>query len=158
MCFQSAFLPGYLLAAAAAFLWASYSLMTKRLGSFPNAAIGGFCFCSGMLSLLVHVFLEEPYALAAGDLPLLLALGLGPMGGAFFLWDGALRRGDPRIIGALAYLTPLLSTLWLILSGRGHFTSVSGGAMVCILGGALWGTLGGSPGSSEKGAPPAIGE
>ena len=151
--FQSTYLPGYLLGGTAAFLWATYSLLTKRVGGFPNAAIGGFCFVSGMLSLLVHVFLEEPYALTLGDVPFLLALGVGPMGGAFFLWDGALRLGDPRIIGALAYLTPLLSTLLLILSGRGTFTPVSGGAMVCILGGAFLGTWG-----SRKGEKSPAGE
>ena len=151
--FQSTYLPGYLLGGTAAFLWATYSLLTKRVGGFPNAAIGGFCFVSGMLSLLVHVFLEEPYALTLGDVPFLLALGVGPMGGAFFLWDGALRLGDPRIIGALAYLTPLLSTLLLILSGRGTFTLVSGGAMVCILGGAFLGTWG-----SRKGEKSPAGE
>ena len=151
--FQSTYLPGYLLGGTAAFLWATYSLLTKRGGGFPNAAIGGFCFVSGMLSLLVHVFLEEPYALTLGDVPFLLALGVGPMGGAFFLWDGALRLGDPRIIGALAYLTPLLSTLLLILSGRGTFTPVSGGAMVCILGGAFLGTWG-----SRKGEKSPAGE
>lgn len=147
--FQSTYLPGYLLGGTAAFLWATYSLLTKRVGGFPNAAIGGFCFVSGMLSLLVHVFLEEPYALTLGDVPFLLALGVGPMGGAFFLWDGALRLGDPRIIGALAYLTPLLSTLLLILSGRGTFTLVSGGAMVCILGGAFLGTWGSRKGEKS---------
>lgn len=147
--FQSTYLPGYLLGGTAAFLWATYSLLTKRVGGFPNAAIGGFCFVSGMLSLLVHVFLEEPYALTLGDVPFLLALGVGPMGGAFFLWDGALRLGDPRIIGALAYLTPLLSTLLLILSGRGTFTPVSGGAMVCILGGAFLGTWGSRKGEKS---------
>ncbi len=140
--FRSEFLPGYLLGGGAAFIWATYSLTTKRVGGFPNAAIGGFCFASGILSLLVHVLLEEPYMPTSADLPFLLALGLGPMGGAFFLWDGALRRGDPRIIGALAYLTPLLSTLLLTLSGQGEFTPVAGGAMGCILGGAFLGTWG----------------
>ncbi|OPZ56742.1 MAG: Aromatic amino acid exporter YddG [Synergistetes bacterium ADurb.Bin520] len=147
--FRSEFLPGYLLGGGAAFIWATYSLTTKRVGGFPNAAIGGFCFASGILSLLVHVLLEEPYMPTSADLPFLLALGLGPMGGAFFLWDGALRRGDPRIIGALAYLTPLLSTLLLTLSGQGEFTPVAGGAMGCILGGAFLGTWG----ARGKGAP-----
>ncbi|HOU32051.1 MAG TPA: DMT family transporter [Synergistaceae bacterium] len=147
--FRSEFLPGYLLGGGAAFIWATYSLTTKRLGGFPNAAIGGFCFASGVLSLLVHVLLEEPYIPTLGELPSLVALGLGPMGGAFFLWDGALRQGDPRIIGSLAYLTPLLSTLLLTFSGRGEFTPIAAGAMGCILGGAFLGTWG----TRGKGAP-----
>ena len=35
-------------------------------------------------------------------------------GAAFYLWDAALKNGDPRIIGSLAYLTPLGSTLLLV--------------------------------------------
>ena len=44
----------------------------------------------------------------------LLALGLGPMGAAFYLWDIAMKRGDPRVTGVLAYATPLLSTTLLL--------------------------------------------
>jgi len=44
-------------------------------------------------------------------------MGLGPMGAAFFLWDYALKRGDPRLIGTLAHLTPVLSTALLIATG-----------------------------------------
>jgi len=44
---------------------------------------------------------------------------VGPLGAAFFLWDAALKRGDPRRIGVLSYLTPLASTLLLaVASGR----------------------------------------
>ena len=41
------------------------------------------------------------------------------LGAAFFLWDKALKLGDPRHIGILSYITPLASTLLLMLvSGR----------------------------------------
>ena len=41
------------------------------------------------------------------------------MGAAFYLWDIAMKRGDPRAIGVLAYATPLLSTaLLLVVTGR----------------------------------------
>jgi drug/metabolite transporter (DMT)-like permease len=52
------------------------------------------------------------------------ALGLGPLGGAFYLWDAALKRGDPRQIGLLSFLTPLLSTLGLLLQ-RGEWPGMS---------------------------------
>jgi drug/metabolite transporter (DMT)-like permease len=61
------------------------------------------------------------------------------MGAAFFLWDHALKRGDPRRIGALAYLTPLLSTLVLVAVGAGAFTAVTLVAIVLIVGGAALG-------------------
>lgn len=106
---------GYIPAAASAFIWASYSLMTKRVRAFPTAAIGSFALVSGVLSLACHVWLEPATALTSHDLLLIAVLGLGPLGGAFFLWDAALKRGDARQIGVLSFLTPLLSTLTLLL-------------------------------------------
>ena len=54
-----------------------------------------------------------------GDAWKLAALGLGPMGAAFYLWDVAMKRGDPRVIGVLAYATPVLSTaLLLVVTSR----------------------------------------
>lgn len=113
----------YPLALGSAFLWANYSLQTKRLAlagrPFPAAAIGLFGLGSGVLSLLCHVLLEPPMALSVQDGLLLLLMGLGPLGGAFLLWDRALKLGDARQIGILSYLTPLGSTLLLLLvTGR----------------------------------------
>ena len=102
---------GYLAALASAWVWASYSLLTKRVAHFPTAAIGLFGVVSGGLSLLCHVWLEPAVDLSLRDWGFLALLGLGPLGAAFFLWDAALKRGDPRRIGVLSYLTPLASTL-----------------------------------------------
>lgn len=105
---------GYLPALGAAFIWSSYSLLTKRVPAFPTAAIGSFALVSGLLSLACHHFLETPVSLSTQDWLLIAVLGLGPLGGAFFLWDAALKRGDARQIGVLSFLTPLLSTLTLL--------------------------------------------
>lgn len=137
--FRSEYRYGYMLAAISAWIWASYSLMTRRVKPFPGAAIGLFCLCSGLLSLLMHGLLERPYVWVAHDIPFLLVLGLGPMGGAFFLWDAALKKGDPRTMGSLAYLTPMLSTLLLVWVGGGSWTRVLGIAMMLIVSGAILG-------------------
>lgn len=105
---------GYLPAMGSAFIWASYSLLTRRVRPFPTSAIGSFALASGLLSLLCHTWLEPATALSASDWGLIASLGLGPLGGAFFLWDAALKRGDVRQIGVLSFLTPLLSTLTLL--------------------------------------------
>ncbi len=108
---------GYLLAIGAAFIWSSYSLLTKRVAPFPTAAIGSFALASGVLSLLCHAVLEPAVALSLRDALLIGVIGLGPMGTAFFLWDKALKTGDASQIGILSYLTPLLSTAMLVLTG-----------------------------------------
>jgi drug/metabolite transporter (DMT)-like permease len=131
---------GYLLAAAGALVWSCYSLMTRRLPRFPTAAVGGFAAASGVLALLCHALLEPAVTLSVRDAVLLAVLGLGPLGGAFYLWDAALKRGEPRRIGLLAFATPILSTVLLLLStGQGLHWNV-GLAAVLVVGGALWGS------------------
>ena len=117
---------GYLPALAAAFIWATYSLMTKRVTAFPTTAIGLFGLVSGVLSLLCHAALEPAVALQPRDWALLTVLGLGPLGASFFLWDKALKLGDARQIGILSYITPLASTaLLLLVSGRPFSWSIA---------------------------------
>ena len=131
---------GYLPALGSALIWATYSLLTKRVAPFPTAAIGLFGLLSGLLSLLCHWALEPAVTLSARDWMLLTVMGLGPLGAAFFLWDKALKLGDARQIGILSYLTPLGSTVLLIaVSGRAWSWSV-GLAALLIVGAALIGT------------------
>jgi drug/metabolite transporter (DMT)-like permease len=131
---------GYLLAAGSAFIWASYSLLTRRVAPFPTAAIGLFGAVSGALSLLCHWWLEPTAALQPRDWALIALMGLGPLGAAFFLWDRALKAGDARHIGILSYLTPLASTVLLLLvSARPLNWSVAVAAAL-IIGAAVIGT------------------
>ena len=115
---------GYVAAAASACVWATYSLLTQRVAAFPTAAVGVFGLASGLLSLACHALLEPAVELDTHALLRIAALGLGPLGGAFYLWDAALKRGDPRQIGLLSFLTPLLSTLGLLLQ-RGQWPGMS---------------------------------
>jgi len=130
---------GYLPALAAAFIWATYSLMTKRVTAFPTTAIGLFGLVSGVLSLLCHVVLEPAVALQPRDWALLAVLGLGPLGASFFMWDKALKLGDARHIGILSYITPLASTaLLIVVSGRSFSWSIAL-ATVMIISAAVMG-------------------
>jgi drug/metabolite transporter (DMT)-like permease len=135
---------GYGLALCSGLIWANYSLQTMRrtaLGKgVPTAAIGLFGLLSGLLSLLCHALLEPAIDLGGSDWAMLALLGLGPLGGAFYLWDAALQRGDARHIGLLSFLTPLLSTLTL-LAVRSQMPTVSVGlAAAMIVGAAILGT------------------
>lgn len=143
---------GYVPASASAFIWASYSLLTQRVRAFPTAAIGSFALVSGLLSLLCHALLEPAVALSARDWGLIALLGLGPLGGAFFLWDAALKRGDARQIGVLSFLTPLLSTLTLLwVRGEAPNMAVAMAALM-IVSAALLATLGGVSSRARKAA------
>jgi len=130
------FAVGYVYALVSALIWSSYSLWTKRVPPFATTAIGLFCMMASVLAFAFHWALEPRFTPPVGDLAYLLAMGLGPMGAAFFLWDYALKRGDPRLIATLAYLTPVLSTALLIATGRGAFSPRIGVAAALVVGGA----------------------
>lgn len=132
---------GYVLAACAAVTWPVYSLGRKKLPETTVWSIGGFCLSSGILCLLTHACIEPKVSLTTADLLKLLFMGLGPFGIAFYFWDSATRRGDPRVLGALAYLTPVISTLGLVIFAGKEFTLTSFIAMVLITGGASFGLL-----------------
>ena len=68
------------------------------------------------------------------------ALGDQLAGGVLFLWDAALKRGDARQIGVLSFITPLLSTLTLLVV-QGETPTLSVGlAAVMIIGAAVLAT------------------
>ncbi len=130
---------GYLAALASAFIWATYSLMTQRVKAFHTAAIGLFGLVSGVLSLICHVALETPVALNMQDLGLLLWMGLGPLGVAFYLWDAALKNGNAQQIGLLSFITPLGSTVLLLIDRQEALTPLVAWAGLLIVGGAWFG-------------------
>ncbi len=115
---------GYGLAFLAALTWAGYSQSLRRLPAFSSWAVGGFSLLAAAASLLLHLLIEPAATVTATDWPWLLLLGLGPMGLAFVCWDVAMKRADPRHVGVLAYLTPVLSTV-LLLWATGESGSVS---------------------------------
>ena len=109
---------GYLFAFFSAVIWSTYSLGTQKVPHFPTSAIGLFSFVSGVLAIVAHLVFENPVELKLEQLLLIGLLGLGPLGGAFYLWDMALKLGNPQRVGLISFLTPLLSTsLLLVVTG-----------------------------------------
>ena len=78
-------------------------------------------------------------ALSSRDWLLIVVVGAGPLGAAFFFWDAALKRSDPRRIGLLSYLTPLASTLLLAATTGRTLTPSLTIATLLIVGAALVG-------------------
>jgi drug/metabolite transporter (DMT)-like permease len=137
---SSDFEAGYLFALAAAIIWATYSLTTTKLPAFPTSAIGLFGLVAGSLAIGAHFLLEEPAVISASSWWLLVLLGLGPLGASFYFWDAALKIGDPRRIGLLAFLTPLLSTVMLVLVSGRVLSWQLAIATALIVGGAVLGS------------------
>jgi len=108
---------GYSLAFASALTWALYSVTARRLARVPTGAVAGFCAASAILAGLAHLAFEPSVLPGPGSAAAILALGFGPVGGAFFLWDAGMKRGDPVLLGTLAYVTPVASTALLVAGG-----------------------------------------
>jgi drug/metabolite transporter (DMT)-like permease len=131
-------IPGLAAAFVAAFVWASYSVMSRRLKSVPTDAVAGFCLVTALLAAIVHSMVETTvWPETPGQWLAIAALGVGPVGAAFFTWDIGMKRGDIRVLGAASYATPLLSTAFLILAGFAQPTATIAVAAILIAGGGL---------------------
>ena len=136
--FDAANLPGFLLALACALTWSGYSVISRLLGDIPTHSVVVFCLATAALSAPLHLYFEQtiwpatPIAWAAT-----LALGAGPVGLAFYLWDIGMKRGDIQLLGVPSYAAPLLSTLALVVTGTAPLTWSLGGAAILITGGAV---------------------
>jgi drug/metabolite transporter (DMT)-like permease len=130
--------PGYLAAFAGTFVWSGYSVLSRREARVPTDAVAGFCLVSAALSLLAHLAFETTAWPANATQWLAIAgLGAGPVGGAFYLWDIGVKRGDIRLLGVASYAAPVLSTGILVLAGHAEATWSLALACGLIVAGAL---------------------
>jgi drug/metabolite transporter (DMT)-like permease len=131
--------PGFLAAVGCAVVWAVYSVTAgmARLARVPTEAVAGFCLGTALLAALAHLAFEATVVPDARQALAVLLLGLGPVGAAFFLWDVGMKRGDPRLLGTLAYAVPVASTLMLILAGEGVFSVRVALATLMVAGGGF---------------------
>src|SRR5579864_60118 len=53
-----AYAPGLSAAFAAAFIWATYSVLSRRLAAVPTDVVAGFCAATSLLATLCHVLFE----------------------------------------------------------------------------------------------------
>ena len=135
--FSGEHLAGYLCALGAAVTWAGYSVLSRRLAHVPSDSVGGFMAATALLAFIAHELFETTYWPEGGlAWAAVIALGLGPLGLAFFVWDWGVKQGDIRVLGAASYAAPLISTLLLLASGRGEATWQVLGALALIVGGA----------------------
>lgn len=136
--FEQRQIAGLLAAFVAAFVWAAYSVMLRKLKSVPTDAVAGFCSVTALLAAAVHLAVEVTvWPDSTMQWLAVIALGAGPVGAAFYAWDIGMKRGDIRVLGAASYATPLLSTAFLIVAGFARPSASIAVAAVLIAGGGL---------------------
>lgn len=118
-------LPGLALAFLCALTWSGYSVLSRRMAAVPTEAVAIACLATAALSLPLHrAFEHTAWPADLAGWAAVAALGAGPVGLAFYLWDVGVKRGDIQMLGVASYAAPLISTLVLILAGLAAATPV----------------------------------
>jgi drug/metabolite transporter (DMT)-like permease len=128
---------GYLAALLAALIWSSYSVASRIYHAVPSAAVVGSCAATAAGSLVLHLLLEQTVWPDASQWMAIAGLGLGPVGLAFYVWDRGMKLGNIQLLGAMSYATPLLSTLIMVMLGRGEASVQLWLAAALVTAGAL---------------------
>ncbi|TMO82281.1 EamA family transporter [Pseudoalteromonas sp. S3776] len=129
---------GYFFAGCCAVLWSSYSYLMSRFNSHVGD-IGWLSLIVAVLALFAHFYFETTVInLSVSQWLGAILLGLGPVGGAFYLWDHGLKFGNRSLLASLSFLTPVLSTFILILASQAPFSwSVFIALALILLGAAI---------------------
>ena len=136
--YEATQIPGFIAAFTAALVWTAYSVLSRKLKAVPTDAVAGFCLATALLAATVHLAVETTvWPETPAQWLAIVALGIGPVGAAFYAWDIGMKRGDIRVLGAASYATPLLSTAFLIAAGFAQATATIALAALLIAGGGL---------------------
>lgn len=123
---------GHVIALFCAFIWAGYSVLSRRFGQVPTDVVAGYCFITAAVAFALHLMLETTvWPQTMTQWSAITILGTIPLGAGFYAWDYGCKHGDIMILGALSYAAPLFSVIVLLLAGFGVFHwSV---ALACVL-------------------------
>lgn len=125
---------GYFLAFCCALIWSAYSwYFARKVKQNPldvqNALsqsiheIGYFSIFVSLISLASHLVLEtSSWDFNPSQLLAALLLGLGPVGGAFYLWQLSLKTGNQLLLSSLSYCSPLFTAILLSALGLSTWT------------------------------------
>ena len=138
---QAVHAPGYAAAAACALLWSAYSVANRRYAQAPVDVVTLACLITAAMAGIAHLLLERSVAPGTGEWLLLIILGLGPVGAAFFLWDHGTKHGHLALLGVLSYTAPVLSTALLVAFGEAVPSLRLALAALLVAGGAALASL-----------------
>ena len=124
---------GYGFAFIALFSWCYYTYITQQ---YPTASPELAPLCIGLscpITWGLHQCFEQFISPSHLQYAILITLALGSAGVAFLLWDYGIKKGQAIRLCYLAYLTPALSVLWLVLTHQEPFSWSLGIGCLLIL-------------------------
>ncbi|MGO2182476.1 MAG: aromatic amino acid DMT transporter YddG [Pseudoalteromonas nigrifaciens] len=100
----------YLMALAAAFIWAIYCVVTQKLSNGKNAIT--LFFTATAVSLWIQFAISNEAALTFSiNSSITLLLAGVVVGSGYALWNQAIIGGNLMLLGTLSYFTPVFSTI-----------------------------------------------
>lgn len=111
------YMTGYIFAFTAAIIWSLYTLLNRCFQETPTELVGMYCGIGSFVSLLLHYKFETWVTPSLKEGCLVAILGLSS-GVAYLLWSYGTQKGNLKLLGVLAYFTPILSMCLLVLSGK----------------------------------------
>ena len=113
--------------------WAAYCLFRIREGAAAGNVLAPACSVSAILCLGLHLILEVTVLPTIPALLAATAVGIAPLALANLAWDHGMRRGDSQLLASMAYATPLVGAVLLILAGFATFSlSLLIGALMIV--------------------------
>lgn len=135
--FNSEYALGYCLAFICALIWSSYSWYMASARSDVED-IGWISIVVALLALIAHLAFESSHWSLSFDAWFsAILLGLGPVGGAFYLWDIGLKFGNRQLLASLSFATPVFSSIALFIFGISTLSTAIVMAIVLIMLGAV---------------------
>lgn len=129
---------GYASAVACALIWSSYSVYSRSMRAVPTDAVVGYCLGTTCFALLAHLLTETTtWPDNLQQWTAIIALGLFPVGIAFYAWDHAMKHGPIQLLGSASYAAPVLSTIILVGVGMAEATWQLSFAAISVTFGAL---------------------
>lgn len=137
---------GLLAAFGCALTWSTYSVLNRRFREVPTESMVIVCGIVATVGLAAHWLIAEETVLPhLSQCLAIAALGIGPVGLAFFAWDHGTKQGNVSLLGTLSYAAPILSTLLLVAFGRAPASISLLVACVLVTAGAWVATRAASP-------------
>lgn len=134
---------GHVLAALGAFVWASYSVLSRRFVGVPSESLAITMLGCAVPAFACHLAFEATlWAPSAVEWGGVLGLGLGSIGLAFICWDIGMKKGDVAFLGVASYAAPVLSTVILVIAGYAPASWLLAVSCVLIVVGALVASFG----------------
>lgn len=115
--FQWHYIPGYLYALTAACIWCAYTLFSRWYQKMPSEMVGLYYGVGACIAFILHNHHETFVAPTWYEGSLILILGLSS-GVAALLWLHGTQKGNVKLLGVLAYFTPMLSMMMLVYSEK----------------------------------------